>query len=128
MKSVMKMNLLAILLMMSVSLFAQSNDSTEMARRTPEERAKMQTARLTKELTLTADQSPKVQAIVLDRIQKTDQLRAQKSGDRRQNFTQIKAINDDYNTKMKALLTADQYTKFQAMQQDNRGKMREHRN
>jgi periplasmic protein CpxP/Spy len=87
----------------------------------PEEMAKRQAERLTKELGLTADQSTKVQAILLARTQEMQAIRGQArdgSGDRSQMREQMLAGRAKYDAQFKEVLTPDQYTKFTALQAD----------
>ena len=92
---------------------------------TPDEMAKRQTERLTKELGLNADQSTKVQAIMLARTQEMQAMRGQArdGGNRDQMREQMQANRAKYDAQFKEVLTADQYTKFTALQADrmNRG-------
>src|SRR6476469_9746660 len=84
----------------------------------PDEMAKRQADRLTKELGLTADQTTKVQAILLARTQDMQAMRGQArdGGDRRQMREQLQANRAKYEAQFKEVLTPDQYTKFTAMQ------------
>ena len=86
----------------------------------PDEMAKRQAERLTKELGLTADQTTKVQAIVLARTQDMQAMRGQArdGGDRSQMREQLLAGRAKYDAQFKAVLTPDQYTKYTAMQAD----------
>ena len=94
----------------------------------PDEMAKRQADRLTKELSLTADQSTKVQAILLARTQEMQAMRGQArdGGNREQMREQMQTNRAKYDAQFKEILTADQYTKFTAMEADrtNRGGMR----
>ena len=86
----------------------------------PDEMAKRQAERLTKELGLTADQTTKVQAILLARTQEMQAMRGQArdGGDRSQMREQLLAGRAKYDAQFKAVLTPDQYTKYTAMQAD----------
>ena len=86
----------------------------------PDEMAKRQAERLTKELGLTADQTTKVQSIVLARTQDMQAMRGQArdGGDRSQMREQLLAGRAKYDAQFKAVLTPDQYTKYTAMQAD----------
>jgi Spy/CpxP family protein refolding chaperone len=83
---------------------------------------------LTKQLTLTADQQTGVKTVLTERNQKIGELmRSMRSSGEasqpgppsqeqfEQMRSQMKAIRDDANTKISALLTADQATKFAAL-------------
>jgi Spy/CpxP family protein refolding chaperone len=93
---------------------------------------------LTKQLSLTTDQQPKVKVVLTERSQKMAELmrsmrpgggsqqQSQANNDSQQQDppsaeqfeqmrTQMKAIRDDANTKIAALLSAEQATKFAAL-------------
>ncbi len=73
-----------------------------------------------KQLNLTDDEKPKVQAVLDDVKQKFTDLRADSSlspADRRAKF---KEIRDDMNAKLKDILTPDQYAQWQKIGPGNR--------
>ena len=86
----------------------------------PDEMAKRQTERLTKELNLTPAQSAKVQQILLARGQEMQALRSQPRDDahRGQMREQVQANRAKYEAQFKEVLNPDQYTKYTAMQAD----------
>lgn len=94
---------------------------------TPEQRADMQTQRLTKELTLTADQSTKVRTIALAENQELQALRAKFSsaGSRQGAGQEMKAIREKYDAQLKAVLTPEQVTKFDQMRDDQLDKRKD---
>ena len=96
----------------------------------PDEMAKRQAERLSKELGLTADQTTKVQGILLARTQEMQTMRGQaRDGDNRgQMREQMQANRAKYETQFKEVLTADQYTKFAALQADRMERARDMRN
>ena len=92
-------------------------------RRTPEEMAARQAQGLAKRLNLSADQSAKVQQIMLARDQEMQAMRGQMqagTGDRKQLRTQMQANRTKYDDQFKAVLTPEQFTQMQAMQADRR--------
>jgi protein CpxP len=91
-------------------------------RHTPEEMATRQTEGLTKRLGLNADQSTKVQQIMLDRDKEMMAMRGQmQTGtDRSQLREQMQANRAKYDDQLKQVLTADQFTKYTAMQANRR--------
>lgn len=97
------------------------------ANMTPEQRADMQTQRLTKELTLTADQSTKVRTIALAENQELQALRAKFSsaGSRQGAGQEMKAIREKYDAQLKAVLTPEQVTKFDQMRDDQLDKRKD---
>jgi Spy/CpxP family protein refolding chaperone len=81
-------------------------------------------AQLTTALNLTDDQKPKVQAVLDDQKKQMTDLRndpdfsSMSQADRR---TKMQAIRADITAKMKAILTDDQFAKYQKMGGRNRG-------
>ncbi|MCC3155252.1 DUF4890 domain-containing protein [Hymenobacter sp. BT770] len=92
---------------------------------TPEEMATRQSQRMTQELGLSADQTAKVQQILLARGQEMQAMRGQArdESNREQMRTQMEASRTKYEEQFKAVLTPEQYTKYTTMQGDrmNRG-------
>ena len=98
------------------------------AQGSPDEMAKRQAERLSKELGLTADQTTKVQAIMLARTQEMQAMRGQAgTGDRNQIREQMQANRAKYEAQFKEVLTPDQYTKFTALQADRLDRARDMR-
>jgi Spy/CpxP family protein refolding chaperone len=86
----------------------------------PEEMATRQSQRLSQQLSLNADQTAKVQQILLARGQEMQALRGQArdAGSRDQLRPQMEANRAKYDEQFKAVLTPDQYTKYTTMQAD----------
>src|SRR5665213_3262817 len=82
--------------------------------KTPEERATDVANRMTKDLGLTADQTAKIHDLALTRAQKMDALKSTPSADKTAENTARKKIENDFDAGAKTVLTADQYTKWQA--------------
>jgi Spy/CpxP family protein refolding chaperone len=74
-----------------------------------------QLQRLTEQLNLTDAQKPKVKAVLEEVDKKRHELRNDTSLDRQQMREKMKAIHEDETKKMKAILTPDQFTKYQEM-------------
>ncbi|MBD2766343.1 hypothetical protein IC235_00375 [Hymenobacter sp. BT664] len=91
----------------------------DRAQGNPEAMATRQSQRLSQELGLNADQTAKIQQILLARGQEMQAMRSQaRTGDRSQLRTQMDANRSKYDEQVKAVLTADQYTKYTALQND----------
>lgn len=75
--------------------------------------AEDQVAAIDKAVTLTADQKPKVLAVVQDSAKKMADVRAA-GGDPQEMRPKMTEIRNSQNTAIKALLTDDQKTKFDA--------------
>ena len=88
----------------------------------PKEMANRQAERLTQELGLTADQTSKMQAILLARTQEMQAMRGQArdGGNRGQLREQMQAGRDRYDAQFREVLTPDQYIKFTALHADRK--------
>ena len=109
---------------------AQSADSTQVNTREPksaEERAQAMTKRMEKNLALSADQTSKVEAINLEKFQKIDAIRGKYTNDRRQGFQETRTVRQEWDNELKAVLSADQFTKYQQLQEDRKQKFRDQR-
>ena len=80
-------------------------------------------AHLQKALGLSDDQTTQVKAIFTDEQAKFEALRSNTSLSREDRHTQMEALRQDEETKVQGVLTADQKTKYAALQ----AQMREHR-
>jgi protein CpxP len=88
-------------------------------RMSPEDRAKqMQT-----QLKLTDDQTTKVTAILKTQATKMDSVRTSANGDRSAMRTAMAPIRETTNTQIKAILTPEQATAYQKMQDEMRARM-----
>ena len=96
---------------------------------TPEERADAQAQRLTKQLSLTADQTPKVRAIALAQVQELQTLRGKyaAAGSRQGMGAELKAAQAKVDTQLKDVLTADQYSRYAQLHEDRQDQRRETR-
>ena len=77
---------------------------------------------MTQGLNLTDDQKPKVKAILEDQRKKIGDLRQDTSLTTEDRRAKMKAIHDNAVTQMKAVLTADQFQKWQGMQSQMRNR------
>lgn len=73
--------------------------------------------RMAEDLNLTADQKPKVKTIMDAQMQKMRDLHQDNSLSRDDKHAKMKAIHEDTATQLKAVLTADQFAKWQKMSQ-----------
>ena len=92
--------------------------------RTPDEMAARQTQGLAKRLNLNADQSAKVQQIMLARDQemqaKRGEMQSAATGNRRQVREQLMASRAKYEDQLKAVLTPEQLTQYTALEGQRR--------
>jgi protein CpxP len=103
------------LLGISAVSFAQGGGG----RRTPEEQAK----NLQTQLKLTDDQTAKITAIYQTQAKSMDSVRTASNGDRQAMMQAMRPMREATNTKVKALLTAEQVTAFDKMQAEMRSRM-----
>jgi hypothetical protein len=99
---------------------ARSTDST----RTPEGRAAALTEKMKKELSLTDDQYPSVQALNLKYAQQNERIFKGSDG-KFAKYKALKSSQKDKSKEMKAALTSDQYKKYEAMVEEMKSKARE---
>jgi periplasmic protein CpxP/Spy len=132
MKSIKALILFAILASSQVLLAQQPAPSPEKHSKRPDgpppqrpmadapTRARKMTDRMTKDLGLNEATSKKVYAITLARATKVDQIQSSNVDGKAKNDA-LKANADDFKAKLKSILTADQFAKFEAMKKDERG-------
>lgn len=100
----------------SVNSVAQEPTKPPPPRKTPEERAENMTKRLTKELALNPEQQIKAKAIVLKREQDREKV----AKDMKQGSGKVKE-------EFKAILTPEQFQKFEAKEAEMKKKREERR-
>lgn len=111
----------ALCVAVTVQSFAQQGPP----KRSAEERAAIFVKNLGKEMTLTEEQSTKITAIQLGTFKKVDEIREKgMAGDRKAMRQDVKAANDAAEVSIKALLTDEQKTKFDAWQAKKREEMK----
>ncbi|KQN38868.1 hypothetical protein ASE92_05460 [Pedobacter sp. Leaf41] len=116
---------IAIAVMGFTAAFAQ--DTTKKARKqmpkmTAEQRAEKATARLEKELSLTADQKTKIYAVELENAKKVETWRSADQGDMKGKMKERKEAMQAQKAKIDGILTAEQKTKMEAMRSEAREK------
>ena len=124
-------SLLAALTLTVGTALAQTTPATDQNReargermnQTPEERATRESERMTKELGLNPDQAARIKSINMSRDEEMRANRGQMrdEANRDQMREQMQASRARYDAQYKEVLTADQYTKYAAMQ-NNRGR------
>jgi Spy/CpxP family protein refolding chaperone len=93
----------------SVNMMAQEPQDGNTPKRSPEERATKMLERMTKELVLTADQQTKMKALILKREK-----------EREERMKEEKARMDKMDAEIKAILTPEQYQKFEQKKKEMR--------
>ncbi|QOG02254.1 hypothetical protein [Flavobacterium sp. MDT1-60] len=142
----MKKLFIAALLFVGVASFAQDTDNNatqdhkeHKERMTPEQRNEKQLKKLTSELSLDANQQAQVKQLLADRSAKAEKFRearqAKKDSDAKPTTAEREAFKKEMmaekeanDAKMKGILNADQYTKWKAIQEQNKDKAREKMN
>ncbi len=103
-------------------------DSRSQAPASPEQQAERRTQALTKALSLSPDQQARLQPILLAQRQELQRLRDQARGGDRQGMTQqLKTAQGTYDQQIRAVLTPEQYGKFEQLNDNRRDQMRERR-
>lgn len=87
----------------------------------PKQRAGQMTEQMVKDYSLTDVQKEKVQALNLDMSQKMSEM---SGNDREARRTQMQTMRDDYNKKIKEVLTDEQYQKHTKAEEERRQRMR----
>lgn len=108
---------LAIAAIGITSAFAQNTPKQKL---TPEQKAETNTARLQKELALTADQKQKVYALELDKFKQTEEWHKKSHEDRKAQKEQHKALKDASDAKLDQVLTPDQKKKLDAIKTERK--------
>jgi protein CpxP len=138
----MKKLIIALVFGMGLTGFAQETtpkpNRAGIEKMTPEQRQEKHLAHLTKELNLDAKQKEAVGKILAEKSAKAQDAKSQKdarkaSGEKMTTEekaafkNKLKAEKTDTETKMKAILSADQYQKWVSMREENKEKMKERR-
>jgi hypothetical protein len=103
--------------------------------KSPQERDAAHLQKLTADLNLNADQQKKVSELLSDRSTKMAMLKksrkdpgvAPTDAEKTAMKKQMKEDHKAYDAKMKSILTADQYKKWEAIQKEHKDKMKDHR-
>jgi periplasmic protein CpxP/Spy len=102
---------------------AQDNGNAQSRQdQTPDQKVDNQLQRLTKALTLTADQSTQIKPMLVELNQKRAAMRD--ASDKRAAMKDMRDLVMTQDEKMKTILSADQYTKYQNMKDDMKDRMK----
>ena len=119
-----KLSLIAALALgglMACSTLAKAQDSTNNVPKKDGKRGmptvEQQMERMTTALDLTDAEKPKVKAVLEETSKKMQEIFSDSSLDQAARREKMQPIREEQNTKMKAILTDDQYTKYLAMNQ-----------
>lgn len=103
------------------------NSFGQEAQPDPAARAKKISERMKTELSLSEDQYKKVYDINLAYTKQMADLRNKTSEDRKEKMNSFRELGKNRNEELKAVLSADQMSKYQDMQKEMRQKGRGHR-
>ncbi|WP_228520519.1 hypothetical protein [Flavobacterium sp. CSZ] len=103
--------------------------------KSPQERDQAHLQKLTTDLNLNADQQKQVTELLSERTTKISMLEksrkdtgvAPSDAEKKAMRKQMEVDHKAFDTKMKSILNADQYTKWTAIQKERKDKMKEHR-
>ncbi len=113
----------ALFVLISIISFAQ--DADNKSRRGRGEGREEQIEKWKTELNLSEEQVAKIQAANKKRKEQMDKLREERKSERKENIEKVKNITDEFDRDMKAILTPEQYTKFDEMRNDKREQVKE---
>jgi protein CpxP len=138
----MKSLIIALIFGIGISGFAQVSTpqagDPKMEKMTPQQRQEKYLAHLTKELNLDIKQQEAVGKILADKSVKMQDLKSQKDAKKESGEkmtmqekqalkNNLKAEKANTESQMKAILSEDQYQKWQTMREQNKEKMKEKR-
>jgi protein CpxP len=118
----------ALAIVLSVASAMAQDIQKSKPQKSPDEKSGRFTQRMTRELSLDAAQQERVKAINLDRFKQIEETKAQAGLDAPARRQKLKEIEDNYFSTLKGVLTADQFTKFQALKAEMKEKAFERRN
>jgi len=131
----MKKRIGFIAVLFITSLFAVSNiysqTSDKAPKKTPEERAKNRSEKMTKHLSLTDEQKQKVYDIWYSHCTQADALR-NSTTDKETRKSEMKKLFESTDTQLQSVLTSDQLTKYnemkEKMKEKRKGKHKKNKN
>ena len=77
---------------------------------------------MTEQLNLTAEQQPKVKAVLDERTKKVTEIRSDSTIPREQLRPKMQAIEEETTHKLQAILTPEQFKKYEAWHAQQRGR------
>ncbi|HQR94390.1 MAG TPA: hypothetical protein PLK14_06995 [Sediminibacterium sp.] len=125
MKQLIRFFLFAMVISLAGTAMAQDSSKAK-PKRSPEELSKMQTQQFKRKLALTADQEPKVSAVLLDYSTKLVAARDGKGG-KMKKMQEVKHLTDAKDQSMKGILTEQQYTDYLKLMEEQKEKLKEKR-
>jgi Spy/CpxP family protein refolding chaperone len=117
----------SVMLVVATVSLATAQQPQQRQRQTAEERAKSQTERLDKLVTLTADQKTKIEAISLDLAKQMDTKMQSNQGNRDAMRTAMQELDKTRDTKYKEVLNDEQFKKYSDDKEQRRKEMENRR-
>jgi periplasmic protein CpxP/Spy len=111
----MKKMILSVFALVTIASISFAQEGKLQHQKDANERAEMQTKKMTEKLSLTADQAAKIKEINLETARKMDALRSQSLSDREAIKTQKTAIQKEKSEKISSVLTAKQKEEYKKM-------------
>lgn len=107
----MKPIIIAALALLATAAHAQERPS-------PEQRAKVHTERMAKQLELSTEQSAQVEALNLTLAREIEARRVAREAEKEARKAEAKALRDAHDAEMKAVLNSDQYARWLTMREE----------
>lgn len=120
-----KISLIIFCLGILFQFSAAQKPGEKRASKAPEERAKLQTEKLTEELGLNETQIPKVMALNLEINKKIAEARKSSNGNRDAAMEQIRELRKKYIEELNKILTRTQQVKFKKLQEKRKAERTE---
>ena len=123
-KLIVALSLFVASFVVSVETIQAQDNSNPQSRQdqTPDQKADNQLQRLTKALTLTADQSTQIRPMLLELNQKRAAMRD--ATDKRAAMKDMRNLVMAQDEKMKTILSADQYAKYQDIKDEAKDRVK----
>lgn len=109
----------ALMSVMALSTFAQKGERIE---RTPEERAAMRAEKMKTALELTDEQTKKVEAAFLNKMNKSQELRTKHAEDKETLKKEMRPVHKEFKASIKNILSDEQYAKWQELKKNEHRK------
>jgi len=129
----MKKLILAVVLVVGMTAFAQDGRRERMEKLTPEQRVDLQVKKMTKDLDLNNKQASEVRILVQKEVEKREAKRAEREAKKaamrpsKEEMEAMKAKMQEEQKanaiEMKKILTADQYAKWEKNREERKEKM-----
>lgn len=129
----MKKLFLVALMLVGLTTFAQDKrvGKAERPKLSSDEKVEKQVEKLRTDLALNEKQVAEVKALVTEQVKKREakkaEIKAIKTADRKEMMAKMKDEQTAMKDKMKKILTAEQFTKWEANREEMKDKMREKR-